>query len=162
MYLGSLVTADNDTSKEIQTRIQAANRAYFGLRKILTSDRVQRATKLNLYKTLIRPVALYGHETWTLRQEDERAFGVFERKVLRTIYVGVLTVQNEWRRRMNHELHALFGELTIVNLAKIGRLRWAGHVARMDEEHPVRIFFDRTRLDGGTGRIGSNLSLVDY
>ena len=152
VYLGSLETADNDTSKEILTRIHTANRAYFGLRKTLTSGRVQRATKLTLYKTLIRPVALYGHEAWTLRQEDERALGVFERKVLRTIYGGVQTAQNEWRRRTNHELHALLGEPTIVNLAKIGRLRWAGHVARMDEDHPVRMLFDRTRPDGGTGR----------
>ncbi|XP_052562347.1 uncharacterized protein LOC128092490 [Culex pipiens pallens] len=152
VYLGSLVTADNDTSLEIRTRIHSANRAYFGLRKTLTSDRVQRATKLTLYKTLIRPVALYGHETWTLRQEDERALGVFERKVLRTIYGGVRTAQNEWRRRMNHELHALLGEPTIVTLARIGRLRWAGHVARMDEDHPVRMLFDRARPDGGTGR----------
>ena len=38
VYLGSLVTADNDTSQEIQTRILAGNRAYFGLRKTLTSD----------------------------------------------------------------------------------------------------------------------------
>ena len=45
VYLGSLVTADNDTSKEIRRRILARNRTYFGLRKTLTSDRVQRRTK---------------------------------------------------------------------------------------------------------------------
>ena len=47
VYLGSLVTADNDTSKEIRRRILAGNRTYFGLRKTLTSDRpngVNRAT----------------------------------------------------------------------------------------------------------------------
>ncbi|XP_052564908.1 uncharacterized protein LOC128093134 [Culex pipiens pallens] len=115
VYLGSLVTADNDTSKEIRTRIFAGNRAYFGLRKTLTSDRVQRRTKLTMYKTLIRPVVLYGHETWTMRQEDERALGVFERKVLRTIYGGVQVSDGVWRRRMNHELHAFLEE------AQVGR-----------------------------------------
>ena len=34
--LGSLMTADNDTSKEIRMRILAGNRTYFGLRKTLT------------------------------------------------------------------------------------------------------------------------------
>lgn len=42
VYLGSLVTADNDTILDIQTRIQAGNLAYFGLRKTLPSDRVSR------------------------------------------------------------------------------------------------------------------------
>ena len=55
-----------------------------------------------------------------MRQEDERALGVFERKVLRTIYGGVLTAENVWRRRMNHELHALLGEPTIATQAEIG------------------------------------------
>lgn len=152
VYLGSLVTADNSTSDEIRTRIHAANRAYFGLRKTLISDHVQRSTKLTMYKTLIRPVALYGHESWTLLQEDERTLGVFERKVLRTIYGGVQMDNGMWRRRMNHELHALLGEPTIANQAKIGRLRWAGHVARMRDDCPVRLLFDRVRPEGGTGR----------
>ena len=51
VYLGSPVTADNNTSKEIQTRILAGNRAYFSLRKTLRSNRVRRSTKLTLYKT---------------------------------------------------------------------------------------------------------------
>ena len=84
VYLRSLMTADNDTSKEIRRRILAGNRTYFGLRKTLTSDRVQCHTKLTLYRPLIRPVVLYGHETWTLLAEDE----TLERKVLRTIYGG--------------------------------------------------------------------------
>ena len=58
---------------------------------------------------------------------------------------------NVWRRRMNHELHALLGEPTIATQAKIGRLRWAGHVARMHEDYPVRRLFDRVYPDGGTG-----------
>ena len=39
VYLGSLVTAENNTSKEIRKRILAGNRAYFGLLK--TFDRVE-------------------------------------------------------------------------------------------------------------------------
>ncbi|EDS40055.1 conserved hypothetical protein [Culex quinquefasciatus] len=36
--LRSLVTANNNTSRSIQTRIYAGNRAYFEVRKTLTSD----------------------------------------------------------------------------------------------------------------------------
>lgn len=147
------MTADNDTSREIQRRIVAGNRAYFGLRRTLRSSKVRHRTKLTIYKTLIRPVLLYGHETWTLRAEDQRALGVFERKVLRTIYGGVQMEDGTWRRRMNHELHQLLGEPTIVHLAKIGRLRWAGHVTRMSDTNPVKMVLENNPT--GTRRRGA-------
>ncbi|XP_065075014.1 uncharacterized protein LOC135698809 [Ochlerotatus camptorhynchus] len=129
VYLGSLVTAENDTSREIQRRIRARNRVYFGLRRTLRSNKICPGTKLTVYKTLIKPVVLYGHETWTMLVEDV----VFERKVLRTIYGGVQMNDGTWRRRMNHELHQLLGEPSIVHIAKIGRLRWDGHVEQEEE-----------------------------
>ncbi|XP_055551286.1 uncharacterized protein LOC129733796 [Wyeomyia smithii] len=77
VYLGSLLTADNDTSREIQRRIMAGYRAYLGLRRTLRSSSICRRTKLTIYKTLIRPVVLYGHETWTMLVEDQRALACF-------------------------------------------------------------------------------------
>jgi Reverse transcriptase (RNA-dependent DNA polymerase) len=63
VYLGSLVTPNNDVSLEIQRRIQTANRCFFGQRKQLQSRHLSRPTKFIIYKTLIRPVLLYGSET---------------------------------------------------------------------------------------------------
>ncbi|XP_055633309.1 uncharacterized protein LOC129773689 [Toxorhynchites rutilus septentrionalis] len=150
VYLGSLVTADNDTSREIQRRNMAGNRAYFGLRKTLRSSKIRRITKLTVYKTLIRPVVLYGHETWVLLAEDQRALSIFERKVLRTIYGGVQMDDGMWRRRTNHELQQLLGESPIVHTAKIGRLRWVGHVVRMSDDSPVKMVLDNDPI--GTRR----------
>ena len=70
IYLGSLVTADNDTSSEIRRRIICGSRAYYGLHKTLRSRKLHPRTKCTMYKTLIRPVVLYGHETWTMLEED--------------------------------------------------------------------------------------------
>ena len=117
VYLGSLVTSDNDTSREIRRRIINGSRAYYGLHKHLRSNRLSPRTKCTLYKTLIRPVVLYGHETWTLLEEDLRALEVFERRVLRTIFGGVQE-NGVWRRRMNHELVQLAGETSISKVVK--------------------------------------------
>ena len=43
---------------------------------------------------------------------------------------------------MNHELRELLGEPSIVHTAKIGRLRWAGHVVRMSDDNPVKMVFE--------------------
>jgi hypothetical protein len=64
VYLGSLRTPTNDVNLEIQRRIQTANRCVFGLRKHLQSSHLSRQTKFTIHKTLIRPVLLYGSETW--------------------------------------------------------------------------------------------------
>jgi hypothetical protein len=39
----------------------------------------------------------------------------------------------EWRRLHNEELQNLYHSPNIVKLKEIGSLRWAGHVARMEE-----------------------------
>ena len=39
----------------------------------------------------------------------------------------------EWRRLHNEELHSLYRLLNIVRVIKSRRLRWTGHVARMEE-----------------------------
>jgi hypothetical protein len=66
VYLGSLMTPTNDVSLKIQQRIQTAKRCFFGLRKHLQSSHLSSQTKFTIHKTLIRPVLLYGSETWVL------------------------------------------------------------------------------------------------
>ena len=56
IYLGTLVSNDNSVEKEIQRRILAAYRTYFAAISLFGSRLLSRATKIILYKTLIRPV----------------------------------------------------------------------------------------------------------
>ena len=39
-----------------------------------------------MYKTLIKPVLMYGAESWVLSKADELRLGVFERNIIRRIY----------------------------------------------------------------------------
>ena len=39
----------------------------------------------------------------------------------------------EWRRLHNEKFHSLYRSPNIVRVIKSRRLRWAGHVARMEE-----------------------------
>jgi hypothetical protein len=42
-------------------------------------------------------------------------------------------VTREWRKLHNKELYALYSSPNIIRMIKSGRLRWAGHMARMGE-----------------------------
>jgi hypothetical protein len=53
-----------------------------------------------LYKVIVRPVAAYASETWTLTKAGERALELFERKILGSIF-GAVQDKGQWRRRYN-------------------------------------------------------------
>jgi hypothetical protein len=42
-------------------------------------------------------------------------------------------VMGEWRRLHNEELNDLYSTPNIIRVSKSRRMRWAGHVARMDD-----------------------------
>jgi len=86
MYLGSLINVNNDNSAEIKKRILMANKGFYGLKRQFRSHFLSIKNKIKLYKTLIRPVLVYGSETWVLSKSDEAILGVFERKILRDIF----------------------------------------------------------------------------
>lgn len=151
VYLGSELNSHNDISKEIQRRITAANRCFFGLSKHFRSRFLSNRTKVTLYKTLVRPVLTYGSEAWATTKNDEERVAVFERRVLRRIY-GPTREGDHWRLRKNQELLALYGDVDVVKFIKIGRLRWAGHVARMSPDQiPAKVMTGELH---GTRRVG--------
>ena len=70
---------------------------------------------------------------------------VFENGVIRRIW-GPVYDNNEgtWCRRHNHELRQLSKLPLITSVIKSQRLRWAGHVARMEEDRIARkVMFGR-------------------
>ncbi|GFX98136.1 uncharacterized protein TNCV_4907811 [Trichonephila clavipes] len=66
-----------------------------------------------------------------MSRTDENMISIYERKILRFLFGGIQ--ENEiWSRRSNLDLYQSYKESDIVNFIKIQRIKWAGHVVRMD------------------------------
>jgi len=139
-YLGSIISNKGGSQTDIRARLLAANRCYFALLDILKSRQITRMLKLKIYKTIIRPIAIFGSECWTLNLSDERLLVTWERKILRKI-LGAINDNGIWRIRKNKEIYDLFREPDIIVIIKRGRLRWLGHLLRMDEDKTVQKIF---------------------
>ncbi|XP_066903602.1 uncharacterized protein [Halyomorpha halys] len=131
-YLASIINENQNEEEEVKSRIAAGNRAFSTVR-LIKSKIVSRNTKFTLYKTLIRPVATYGGETWTLSNKSINLQDRFERVILRRI-LGLVCENGNWPRRKNIELFGLYKEWNISWYIRIQRLKWLGHVMRMREE----------------------------
>jgi len=95
-------------------------------------------------------VVSYGTEAWTLKKE-EQAVLIFERKIFRRIY-GPKRENGEWKSRANRELEETSRGENIVSWIKGRRIRWLGHLGRMEEDRmPKKIF---TQELEGTRRRG--------
>jgi hypothetical protein len=95
-------------------------------------------------------VVTYGAGSWTMTKNVEQALLIFERKIFRRIY-GPEYEDGEWKSRTNRELKELNKGENIVKWIKVQRISWLGHLERMEDRMPKKIF---TQELEGTRRRG--------
>ena len=81
--------------------------------------------KSKIYRSVIRPVALYGSECWPATKAAERRLAVMETKMLR--WTSGLTLLDHTR---NEDVLARYGVAPITEKMREARLRWYGHTLR--------------------------------
>jgi len=109
---------------------------------LLYSSLLSKNIKIKIYRTVILPVALYGCEAQSLTLREERRLRMFENRVLRRIFEPKKNeVTVEWRKLHNEELSDLCSSLSMVQVIKSRRMRWAGYVAHMGERRGVYLAF---------------------
>jgi hypothetical protein len=70
----------------------------------------------------------------------------WERKILREIY-GTTKEDGQWRIKTNAELMTKYKAPNTVNVMKIRRLEWLGHLVRTNETRSVKKLFEG-KLEG--------------
>ena len=89
--------------------------------------------KIKIYKTIVRPVLLYGAETWALRRKEE---GLLERTEMRMVrwIAGISLLE----RRESKDIRKMCGICNVIEKVREARLRYLGHVMRRDEVEPIK------------------------
>jgi hypothetical protein len=113
---------------------------------------INRSAKMQIYKTLIRPVVTYGFESWTIEKKDENILRRFERKIIRRIY-GPVKQGREWRIRNNEEIDNIIRKKDIVRFVKARRISWIGRIERMEDSRmPKRVMREKIYTREKRGR----------
>ena len=76
VYLGATVSKEGGGTEDIHNRVDKARGVFLKLKKIWSSNSISRRTKVRLYKTLVKPVLMYGCER----------IDVFQSRCLRRIF----------------------------------------------------------------------------
>ena len=98
------------------------------LTNIWNCHNLTRNIKLQVFESMVIPVLMYGSECWTMRKEDERKILVAEMCWIRRI-LGISRLQHI----RNVDIRKRAGmQVTAIDRIKARRLRWYGHVSRMD------------------------------
>ena len=96
--------------------------------RVWTSPKLSVKTKMAVYNACVSSTLLYGSETWTTYAGQERRLNSFHLRSIRRI-LGI-----SWQDKVtNADVLSRAGLPTMYTLLRQRRLRWLGHVRRMED-----------------------------
>ena len=123
-YLGTTLINQNSIQEEIKSSLKSGNACYHSVQNRLSSSLLSKNLKINIFRTKILPLVLYGCEIWSLILREERRLMVFENRVSRRIFGSKRDeVTEEWRKLHNEELNDLHSSSKIFRVIKSRRRR---------------------------------------
>jgi hypothetical protein len=126
-YLGSVISHDSRCDNDIKTRLGKAHANFGRLNNIWRSKTLNYRIKIRLYESLILSTLQYAAETWPMTVANmkklEAAHHKWQRKILGIIWKDKIT---------NEEVRRRTGMGKMEDILRKKRLRWLGHLHRMD------------------------------
>ena len=101
-YLGSRITSDGRSKKEIISRIAQAKRAFIQKRDLLTAGNLNMEVRKQFIRTYIWSMFLYGSEAWTMTAAEKARIEAFEmwcdRRMMRIKWIDRVSNEEVLRR----------------------------------------------------------------
>ena len=136
-YLGVNINSSNRQEIELNKRISKYN-SNLGMMYPLLKDRyIPKECKITIYTAILKPVLIYGSEVWSLTSKTEARIQAAEMRALRVIR-GV----NKKDRIRNSHIRKDLGVEPLLTSIEKARLRWFGHVKRMEGNRLSRKYLE--------------------
>uniref|UniRef100_A0A0B7BSE8 Reverse transcriptase domain-containing protein n=2 Tax=Arion vulgaris TaxID=1028688 RepID=A0A0B7BSE8_9EUPU len=123
-----MVTASISLDEEINARVGSVATTFGKLSKrAWDNTKLTLQTKIQIYRACVISSLLYGSETWTAYSRHERRLNIFHLRCLRKI------MNIRWYDKItNSEVLQRANLPSIMGMLSSRRLRWLGHVRRME------------------------------
>jgi hypothetical protein len=136
VYLGSMISETGGSVKDMNRRISQAAYRFSKLDNVWKQRGISLQTKVFIYKTTVMSTLLYGAESWTCTENEYARVNTFHTKKLRQL-AGMRRDEIS-----NEKLFRLTRMHPLENYVRHHRLRWAGHVRRMEDDRlPKKVLF---------------------
>ena len=127
-YLGQTIVMEDRTANEIQLRIKAGWSVFGRYREIFQDKELPMCLKRKVFNQCINPTLTYGCQTWTLTKDLVQKIEVCQRKMERKI-LGIKQIE----KTPNKTIREKTGISDTLEVITKTRWKWAGHVARMND-----------------------------
>ncbi|KAE9416733.1 hypothetical protein Angca_002484, partial [Angiostrongylus cantonensis] len=97
--------------------------------------------RAHLFDSTVLPALTYGPVAWSLRMQDERSLSIIERAIERTM-LGVSRFTQVRHEIRSSDLRQRSKIKDAQVYAKQSKIRWAGHVMRMNDNRWTRAVSD--------------------
>ena len=136
-YLGTTLVSEGGCEQAVKDRVSTAWARWRELTGVMCDKKMPVKLKLKIYRTVLRPILLYGAETWALRVKEEMLLERTEMRMLRWIK-GISLLE----KYTSEEIRKACGIIEIKLKVREARMRWYGHVFRREEDHDLRRVVD--------------------
>ena len=128
-YLVSVISNDVTVNKDLDKRRTRASSSFGRLHKrVWQNHSLRLSTKIQVYRAVVVPTLLYGCATWVLYRKQIRLLERFHQRCLRSM-MGI-----KWQEYVTNEEALKRASLPSLECTLLQQqLRWAGHVARMED-----------------------------
>ena len=138
-----MTSDDSSCNKDIKSRLGKANSTFGRQNNIWKNKSLKCKTKIRLYESLVLSTALYGAETWPMTVANMKKLEAARHKWQRKI-LGIT-----WRDKItNDTVSERTGMQKMEDILRRKRLRWLGHIYRMDENRISKQVLKWSPADG--------------
>ena len=128
-YLGSVFAADGSHQHDVSRRIQLAMRRWGALRNVFSSPDIPVELEINIYKSAVMSLLVYGCEAWTLTERVQARINGANARCLSRIAGNTV----------HHEVSARTQSFDIIATLRKRKWKWLGHVLRLKGDRLIKL-----------------------